>query len=112
MIYGTSKKVTKSGPIDFLFITKMLQTIQEIMGTCLKNSVFHLKTWKSVNWKPQVPFLWGGKLRVPDVYQFSQRRAPENDEDPCKTVFKISDMNLISIEKNMNWEFGNFFIFK
>ena len=30
----------------------------------------------------------------------SRRRAPEHDEDPRKTIFKLFDMNVISIKKH------------
>ena len=45
MISGTSKKSTKSGPSDPVFITQMLQKIQENMGTSLNKIIFHL--WES-----------------------------------------------------------------
>ena len=34
-----------------------------------------------------------------------RRWAPAKDSDPRKQIFKILDMNFISI-KNMKWEFG------
>ena len=42
MISGTSKKSTKSRPSDPVFITKLLQKIQENMGTSLDNIIFHI----------------------------------------------------------------------
>ena len=40
MIPGTSKILSKSGPVDLLTITKMLQTIQENYGIILGTSYF------------------------------------------------------------------------
>ena len=40
MISGTSKIWSKSGPVDLLIITKMLQKIQENYGIILENIMF------------------------------------------------------------------------
>ncbi len=40
MTLGISEMLSKSGPVDLLTITKILQTIQENMGTSWKHIIF------------------------------------------------------------------------
>ena len=40
MILGTSKILSKSGPVDLLTITNMLQKIQEKYGIILENIIY------------------------------------------------------------------------
>ena len=40
MILGTSKMLSRYRPVDLLTITKILQKIQEIVGTSLENTMF------------------------------------------------------------------------
>ena len=42
MIYGTAKKSTKSGPSGPIFITKILQKIQETYGNIFENIIFRI----------------------------------------------------------------------
>ena len=42
MILGTSKMLSKYGPVDLPIITEILQKIQESMGTSLKHIIFHI----------------------------------------------------------------------
>ena len=40
IIFGTFQNVTKYGPSDFVFITEILQQLQENMETCYKHISF------------------------------------------------------------------------
>ena len=54
--FWNDQNVTKCGPSDPAFITKILQTLPEIMGTSLNNIIFiseNLKFWET--WKVHVP---------------------------------------------------------
>ena len=75
MISGTSKIWSKSGPVDLLIITEMLQEIQENYGGILKSIIFTYMDFKKCQ-------IW-------------KRRAPKNDEDPSKNFLKILDMGPI-----------------
>ena len=126
MISGTTKHVTKSGPSDPVFITKIFQKIQETYGNILENLIFiseNLKVWKS--WKVDVPncsfftlfcfFVWGGVdiLKMWNVETLkmtfwlfeslefpklkSQRRASKNMKKSCIWISYLSKKHEMEI---------------
>ena len=103
MTSGTSKKTTKYVPSGPVFITKVLQKIQEIMGTSLNIIFSYLVIWKSEIvgryayltfwfceilrfgkcWNCSILNVWILKLWSFEKVK-SRRRAPDNNEDPHK----------------------------
>ena len=111
MIFGTSICLSKSGPVDLLTITKMLQRIQEKYGDILEHIIFvnlglmFLKMFEQ-NVCPRYHDFVLLSSRVSHLFEylifiliFTKMRI-ENDEDRMNKIHKSLDMNFKSIKKH------------
>ena len=107
IMFGTSNLFTKSGLFHRVFITKMLQRIQENMESSLNILFSYLRIWKFANFRKFLKalstfclslFILYMNMSISFPYYFLWRWGSENDEFPIHKISKSLDMNFIPIK--------------
>ena len=99
MISGTTKNVTKYGPLDPVFITEIFQKIHEAYGDILRKYV-HI-------WESDILKVLEGTCTKPLIFCFFNFWEPESLNIEIRKTKWQHGLWYWHFEESENWKFGN-----